>query len=459
MSSPREERRSSSITDRSVTPPLAGTGTGLRSQWPATLAELHLRLAETEDALQRAHQELFEMQQRVREAYQERDEAQAALREARERMAEDLAGRIKAEESLRASEERFRLMGDAIPFGVWMSNADGGLKYASQSFLDLIEMSMEEAQGLGWTKRLAPQDREPAMKRWLSHLPTGEDWEIEHRILGPDGQYHTVLTRGKPVRDHQGRIISWVGINLDITTRKRIELSLAAHVRELAQSNAELEQFASVVSHDLRAPLTSIGGCAHLIGELLEDRLDDDLGELLDNLKSSVEHMGRLIQSLLRYSRVGKEGLKLNDCDVEKVLSAVLMDLKAAITASGARLTHDRLPVVQADEGLLAHLLQNLIENAIKYRGNDPPVVHISAEIRGDQWVFSVRDNGIGIDPRYFDKIFVMFQRLHGDESRYSGLGMGLATCKKIVDRHGGQLWVESVPGAGSTFYFSLPRG
>lgn len=233
---------------------------------------------------------------------------------------------------------------------------------------------------------------------------------------------------------------------------------LTKRARELARSNAELDLFASVVAHDLRAPLTSIGGCAELLAEMLAGRLDEEAAGILQDLKDSVHHMGRLLQSLLMYSRVGKGGLKLTHCDANQVLATVLVDLRAAATAAQATITYDTLPVVEADEGLLAQLFQNLLENAVKYHGSAAPIVHVSAQADPAGWVFSVADNGIGIEPRHFERIFQIFQRLHADESRYPGVGVGLATCKKIVERHGGHIWVESVLGAGSTFHFTLPR-
>ena len=166
--------------------------------------------------------------------------------------------------------------------------------------------------------------------------------------------------------------------------------------------------------------------------------------------------MQRLINDLLAYSRVSTRGKGFEPTDCEAVLSQVLSNLQVAIEESGAAVTHDPLPVVMADDLQLAQLFQNLIANAIKFHGEEQPLVHVSAEQDGREWVFSVRDNGIGIDPQYFDRIFVIFQRLH-NRDEYPGTGIGLAICKKIVDRHGGRIWVESQPGKGSTFYFTIP--
>ncbi len=409
----------------------------LLARWPAEVTELRRRLADAEQLLR---------------------QTQAELQDTRERLRSALADRTRMESRLRETERRFQLMDESIPFGEWMCDAEGSLEYASPSFLELTQMNLEELRGFGWTRRLPPEDVEPLMRRWKSHLKTAETWEAEYRILGPDGQYRTVLSRGKPIFDENGAITCWVGIHLDITARKQVEMNLAEHVRKLARSNAELEQFASAVSHDLRAPLTSIGGCAHLLKEMIADRLEPEASEFLDNIHESVLHMGRLIKSLLTYARLGKQGLKLTDCPIERVLTSVLVDLRSAVEAVNARITHDPLPVVRADEALLGQLFQNLLENAIKYRGQDPPLVHIGVRPSENQWFFSVRDNGIGIDQQHFERIFLIFQRLHNDESRYPGLGVGLATCKKIVEQHGGQIWLESTAGAGSIFPFTLPK-
>jgi light-regulated signal transduction histidine kinase (bacteriophytochrome) len=238
----------------------------------------------------------------------------------------------------------------------------------------------------------------------------------------------------------------------------RSQQQLAEQARELARSNAELEQFASVVSHDLRGPMTSLSGCSQLLLELYGHTLDEEGRELLGAVRDSVHDMARLIDSLLRYSRVGRGQLKRTPCDLNAVLAGVLRDDRAVVRTAGAEVTQDPLPVVMAEPALLAQLLQNLVENAIKYRGEAPPRVHVSARETPGEWVISIADNGIGIDPKHFERIFQVFQRLHTDESKYPGLGLGLATCKKIVQRHGGRIWLESEPGRGSTFYFALPR-
>jgi len=236
------------------------------------------------------------------------------------------------------------------------------------------------------------------------------------------------------------------------------ERRLEQQARELARSNAELEAFASIVSHDLRAPLVSIGGCAQLLIEEGHAKLSSEGNELLSMIQDSVSLMGGMIKSLLAWSRIGTGGIQIADCDAEQVLAAVARTLRPRLEAAGGMVTHDPLPVVRADVTLLTQLLQNLIENGIKYHGQDPPRVHVSAQDGEGEWTFSVRDNGIGIQPQDFNRVFQMFQRVHSDEAKYEGAGVGLATCKKIVERHGGRIWLESEVGQGTTFRFTLPK-
>jgi light-regulated signal transduction histidine kinase (bacteriophytochrome) len=187
-----------------------------------------------------------------------------------------------------------------------------------------------------------------------------------------------------------------------------------------------------------------------------EGKLDSDADEFIGFAVDGANRMKTLIGDLLAFSRVGTRGKPPTPTDCETLLEHTLSDLKVSIDDSGAVITHDALPTVMADGSQLAQVFQNMIGNAIKFRGDEPPRIHIASEQKGDKWVFSVTDNGIGISPEFFDRIFVIFQRLHGRE-QYGGTGIGLAVCNKIVERHGGRMWVESEPGQGSTFYFTIP--
>lgn len=242
-----------------------------------------------------------------------------------------------------------------------------------------------------------------------------------------------------------------------IEERKQAEEALARQTQELARSNAELEQFAYIASHDLQEPLRMVKRYIQLIERRYGGQLDEDADEFIDFAVDGVERMQELINDLLAYARVSTHGKAFAPTDCSTVLDHALANLKIATEESNAVVTHDDLPTVMGDETQLIRLLQNLIGNAVKFRKKETrPEIHISAERTRDEWTFSVRDNGIGIDSRHFERIFMIFQRLHTREE-YAGTGIGLAVCKKIVERHGGHIWVESGSGKGSTFYFTVP--
>ncbi|HSN04486.1 MAG TPA: ATP-binding protein [Nitrospira sp.] len=236
----------------------------------------------------------------------------------------------------------------------------------------------------------------------------------------------------------------------------RAQQSLEESNAELARSNADLQQFAYVASHDLQEPLRMIASYTQLLARRYKGKLDADADDFIGYAVDGATRMQRLINDLLTYSRVTTQGKSFERVDCNQLLEGVLTNLRLAVEENRAVVTHDALPVVTADGGQLGQLFQNLIGNAIKFHGEEPPRVHVSVELRNNEWQFAVRDNGIGVDPQYAERIFVIFQRLHNRED-YPGTGIGLALCKKIVERHGGRIWVESPIGRGAVFYFTLP--
>jgi PAS domain S-box-containing protein len=242
----------------------------------------------------------------------------------------------------------------------------------------------------------------------------------------------------------------------DVTTRKQAQETLAKRTLQLERSNIELERFAYVASHDLQEPLRMITGYTNLLAKRYGGKLDANADEFIGFAVDGANRMRVLINDLLTYSRVGSQGKKPAPTDCERVLSQTLAGLDLAIQESAAKVSHEPLPTVNGDDVQLGQLFQNLIGNALKYRNGNGAVVHIGCRRRDNDWLFSIRDNGIGIDPRFAERIFVIFQRLHTRE-QYPGTGIGLAVCRRIVERHGGKIWVESAPGEGSTFYFTLP--
>ncbi len=239
---------------------------------------------------------------------------------------------------------------------------------------------------------------------------------------------------------------------------RRTARELARRTEEMERSNKDLQQFAYVASHDLQEPLRMVSSYVQLLQRRYQGRLDGDADDFIGFAVDGATRMQHMIQDLLAYSRVNTHGHPLSSTDVGEVLNQVVTNLRLAIDESGARITHESMPVIEGDATQLVQLFQNLIANAIKFRGALAPQIHVCAERETARWVFSVRDNGIGIDPEFADRIFTIFQRLHTRQD-YPGTGIGLAICKRIVERHGGSIWVKSAPGEGSTFYFTLPAG
>ena len=235
-----------------------------------------------------------------------------------------------------------------------------------------------------------------------------------------------------------------------------LEMRVRERTAELARSNAELEQFAYIASHDLQAPLRMVSSYVQLLARRYQGKLDQDADDFIGFASEGAARMQRLINDLLAYSRVGTRGKSFEEVNLESVVSEALENLLVGIKEKNAVVIHDPLPRVYGDSGQLTQLFQNLIDNAIKFHRDEQPLVHVSARLEEGDCICSVQDNGIGIAPEYVDKIFVLFQRLH-TRKEYPGTGIGLAICKRIVERHGGQIWVESSPGKGSTFHFRLP--
>lgn len=349
----------------------------------------------------------------------------------------------------RQGEERFRKLSEAT-FEAILLHREREVIDANPTFGEIFGYPPAETKGADLLRFFAPESHELV----LSRLALAEGTQYEAVGLRRDGSRVHVEIRARPI-PYEGKLVRVSAIR-DVSRRKRRDAELAKTVAELRRSNQELEDFAYVASHDLRAPLRTIGSFAEILTAEHAGHLDPEGREHLERIVQAVRRMERLLGDLLEYSRVGTRGKVFERVDVGGVLDTAVSNLKAAVAESGAEVTWRGLPHVSGDEVQLVQLFQNLVGNAIKFRGAEAPRVVVSARRDDDRWELSVADNGIGIDPAHFDRIFNIFERLH-PESAYAGTGIGLAICKRIVERHGGRISVVSAPGKGATFVFTLP--
>lgn len=284
-----------------------------------------------------------------------------------------------------------------------------------------------------------------------------EEQGVELSVPAEDGSARHLRGNVAQVLDEQDLPRGAIAVFVDVTELKQALEFTSTQTRELARSNLELEQFSATVSHDLRSPLMSLAGCVEILHEEHLACLPPEAQELLDYVRQSASHMSRLITRMLEYTQAKHGELQVTQCDANSAFGSAVERLQAAMHSAGGSVTCDTLPTLLADELLLSVVFQNLLENAIKYCGEAPPRIHLSAIQEPGRWIFSVRDHGIGVNPGDFDRIFRAFERspAHGPGS---GLGIGLSTCRRIVERHGGNIWIESQPGCGATFFFSVPR-
>ncbi len=371
---------------------------------------------------------------------------------------DDITARKSAEQALRESEARFRQTFELAGSGMAHVGLDGRFLRVNRRLCEILGRSEQELLGLSVKDISHPEDRD-LTDRQRGRVRSGELGvaHFEKRYLRADGRTVWVDLAVALVRGADGSPLYEIAVFDDITERKHAEAALHAAHEELKRSNAELEQFAYVASHDLQEPLRMVSSYTQLIQRRYGDKLDGDAKEFMHYVVDGAARMKQLIEDLLAYSRVGTKGKEFRPIELEAALKRAVTNLRAAIQESGASVTWDPLPQVVADDGQLAQLFQNLIGNALKFRGAGVPRVHVSALEKEGEWEISVRDNGIGIEPQYFERIFMVFQRLH-TKGEYPGTGIGLAICKKVVERHGGTIWVTSQPGEGSEFHFTLPR-
>lgn len=401
------------------------------------------------------------------------DELESQVYEKTAALNTELGERLRAERSLRDSEALYHSLVDTLPISILRKDLQGRVTYGNRGYAE--KMGRPLADLLGKTDfDLFPRElAEKYLRDDQQVIQGGKIFEDVEEHRSADGAPSYVHVLKAPVRDAGGKVVGTQVIFWDVTARKLAEEALARTAADLARSNRELEQFAYVASHDLQEPLRMVTSYTQLTARRYADKLDTDAREFMQFAVNGALRMQRLIQDLLAYSRVGTRGKAFEPTDLNEVLAAARDNLRLAIEESGAVVVADPLPRVMGDGIQLVQLLQNLVGNALKFRGPQPPRIEIrcrrqapsACSVEGgaaqaatlpDEWIISVADNGIGIDPQYFEKIFVIFQRLHTHD-QYPGTGIGLAICKKIVERHGGRIWVESEAGHGSIFLFSLP--
>jgi PAS domain S-box-containing protein len=376
----------------------------------------------------------------------------------------DVSERKRAEEALQRARtaQLFAALLESAPDAMVVSDRSGAIVFANSQTERLFGYPRDELLGQPLA-RLLPDGAGVAGA--VLAAPVADTVEANGRRR--DGSRVPVEIKLSPLETEDGPLLT--SAVRDITDRRRaeeeirrlnvgLEHRVAERTRELARSNADLEQFAYVASHDLQEPLRAVASYTQLLVRRYEHRLDGDALRFIDRTRSAVGRMQALIRDLLAYSRVGTRGEAFELADCESVLADVLDDLQAAVAETGATVTHEPLPALRADASQIRQLLQNLIGNAIKFRGAAPPEVHVAARRDGEGWLFTVRDNGIGIDPQYAERVFAIFQRLHSRRA-YPGTGVGLAICKRIVERHGGRIWVEAGRSGGTTVCFLIPTG
>lgn len=370
----------------------------------------------------------------------------------------DVSARNRAEQSLRTSEKKFRVLAETANDAIVSSDGRGSIIYFNKTAERIFGYRAREVFGVPLTL-LMPQEchdrEEQGIEQFMSTAEAegvGKPVElVGRRKDGSEFPIELSLASWKTGDDRY-----FTAIIRDITERKQILNTLAERAAALTRSNQELEQFAYVASHDLQEPLRMITGYTQLLAKRYHGRLDQDADEYIAYAVDGAKRMQTLINDLLAYSRVGTRGKEFTRTECEAILKTILTNLQVAVQESGAVITYDALPVVVCDGGQIGQLLQNLIGNAIKYRNSRAPEIHVGCKPEDGRWLFWVKDNGIGIDPEYAERIFAIFQRLHTREE-YPGTGIGLAVCKKIVERHGGSIWVDSALGKGATFHFTLP--
>jgi PAS domain S-box-containing protein len=367
----------------------------------------------------------------------------------------DITEQQRTNEALRASEERYRDLFENASDIVLSLDSQGRFVTVNKAAERITGYTRQELLGMKFTDLAAPAHADRVQQLIGEGIQGNRRAHYELEILTKPGEGKVLEVSSRP-QSGSGSPEAIQAIARDITERKRTERILENQAKELARSNAELEQFAHIVSHDLQEPLRTVADHLGLLAVRYHGKLDLDADDFITNAQDGVNRMMRLVRDLLAYASGSAGGRDFHPTDCEAVLEDVLSNLRTSIESTKATVTHDPLPTVSGDGTQLGQLFQNLISNAIKFAGANAPRVHVSCERSPQERVFSVRDNGVGIQPQDRERIFTIFERSPADQNQ-PRTGVGLAICKRIVERHGGRIWVESQAGEGSTFYFTIP--
>ena len=374
---------------------------------------------------------------------------------------QDITQQKRTYAKVHESEARFRSSFDNAGAGMALVDKEGTYLEVNSALCKMLGYSEDELLGSTFQSITHPEDvdNEATQLEPMAQKDV-QSFQREKRFLRKDGSYLWTLINVSNVYDQEGNVSYFVNQIQDISEQKRAAADLEAYADKLERSNRDLQDFAYVASHDLQEPLRMVSSYVQLLSKRYGDQLDEDAKDFIAYAVDGAKRMQKLINDLLEYSRVNTRGKTLTRISSQHALDTAMKNLAFAVEEKGAQISHDTLPEVTADDGQLSLVFQNLIANALKFQAEDTPKIHVGAERcskRGKpQWLFSVKDNGIGMKAESLERIFTLFQRLHARE-QYEGTGIGLAICRRIIERHGGKIWVESSLGEGSTFYFTLP--